>query len=199
MKLTNPGMRRGLPFIPAAGRVPLAVVALVVLMILPPAATAAPGDGTDPSNPSLDQYVESVPSSHGDHRPPRGGGGAKPGHLSTSVRRRIHAQGGSDSRQLAAVATSPALGAPGSYPSRSGSGGGKAGSARGGASSPGGGSSDGGAAAVAEERAPSSLSAVTAAAAHGDGSSIGALVIGLVLISALAGGLALARRRSYQR
>src|SRR3954465_3835709 len=55
-------LRRG-PSTAAASRISVTVLALVVLMILPPAATAA--TGADPSNPSLDQYVESVPSSHG--------------------------------------------------------------------------------------------------------------------------------------
>jgi hypothetical protein len=40
------------------------------------------------------------------------------------------------------------------------------------------------------------LSAITTAATHGQGSSVGVLLGGLALITVLAGGMALARKRS---
>src|SRR3954467_15135073 len=100
-------LRRG-PSTAAVSRISVTVLALVVLMILPPAATAA--TGADPSNPSLDQYVESVPSSHGGGPPPTGT--TTRGHLSTSIRHQIATRGGADASQLEAVATSSAYGAP---------------------------------------------------------------------------------------
>jgi hypothetical protein len=162
-------------------------VALAALMILPASAIAAPGSGTDPSNPSLDQYVENVPSSHGDHPRPPSGGSPQSGQLSPSVRRQINARGGSDASQLRTVASSPALGAPTS-PAGTGSG------QRAGGRNGTGGSGEGTATAPAE-RGPSALSAIASAATHGEGSAIGALVIGLLVIAAVAAGLALARRR----
>ena len=178
-------------------RAPLAGVALAALLALPSPATAAPGNGTDPSNPSLDQYVESVPSSHGDHPGPPSGGSSHGGQLSASVRHRINAHGGSDAKQLEAVATSPALGAPTSSSAGSGGGGGAGSGSGGGGGSAGGGQSGADTPSVADEGGPSSLSAITSAASHGDGSSIGPLVAGLLLISAVAVGLALLRRRSH--
>ena len=178
-------------------RAPLAGVTLGALLVLPSAAMAAPGNGTDPSNPSLDQYVESVPSSHGDHPKPPSGGSSHGGQLSASVRHRINAHGGADAKQLQAVATSPALGAPTSSSAGSGGGGGAGSGSGGGGGSAGGGQSGADTPSVADEGGPSSLSAITSAASHGDGSSIGVLVAGLLLISAVAVGLALVRRRSY--
>ncbi|HEY0633518.1 MAG TPA: hypothetical protein VGC98_15785 [Thermoleophilaceae bacterium] len=170
--------------------------ALVVLMILPPAATAA--SGADPSNPSLDQYVESVPSSHGDKTPP---GGSSHGRLSDSVRHKIAKQGGADAKQLQAVATSPTFGAPTSTATQSSSGTAGSSAGRGGSSAggSGSGSSAGGARAplAIDERAPSGLHALATAATSGEGSSIGLLVGGLVLITALLGGTALAARRNH--
>jgi hypothetical protein len=155
-------------------------------MILPPAATAA--SGADPSNPSVNQYVESVPSSHGG-QPPSGGGSSPSSHLPASVRHRIAAQGGADAKQLESVATSPALGAP-SAPNADGGGKGK--SNRSGT----GGTGSGGAASAADERSPSAISAVATAATGGNGDSVVILVAGLALITALAAAIALARRRS---
>jgi hypothetical protein len=164
------------------------VLAFVVLMILPPAATAA--SGADPSNPSLDQYVESVPTSHGGPPPSHGsirdGSTSQRGHLPASVRHRLAASGGSDAKQLEAIATSPSFGAPttssaprsgGTKDGGSGTGGGT------GARQPGG-------------SGPSGLDAFTTAATHGGGSSVAVLLAGLVLITLLAGGTALARRRA---
>jgi hypothetical protein len=143
-------------------------------MILPPAATAA--SGADPSNPSLDQYVESVPSSHGDKTPPSGGSSSLGGDL----RRQIQAQGGSDAKQLEAVAGSPAYGAPPASHAAKGSGTKRGGSGDARKSSP----------------RPSALDSATAAAVGGSGSTTTLLVAGLALITALAVSAALWSRRS---
>lgn len=164
-------------------------------MILPPAATAA--TGADPSNPSLDQYVESVPSSHGGGPP---AGRPSRGHLSDSVRQQIARRGGADAKQLEAVATSSAFGAPTSTAGRGssaasatgGSGTRAAGGTRGGT-----GNGGSGAPAASGDHRPSGLDAITTAATSGDGSSIGVLAAGLLLIAAMAGGTAFARRRSH--
>jgi hypothetical protein len=183
------GHRRRGPSGRAFSRIPVAVLAFVVLMLLPPAATAA--SGADPSNPSLDQYVESVPTSHGD--PPPGGGSTR-GHISTthlpaSVRHQIAAHGGRDATQLQAIATSPAFGAPAdAVASTSGRPAGSPGSGSGAArrSPP---------EAPAASR-PSGVDAFTTAATHGGGGSVGVLAIGLVVITLMAGGIALSRRRA---
>jgi hypothetical protein len=187
-------LRRG-PSTAAVRRIPIAVLAFVVLMILPPAATAA--SGADPSNPSLDQYVESVPTSDGSPPP---GGGSSQGHLSDSMRHRIAVHGGSDARQLEAIASSPSLGAPVSSAATTANGGsGSSSAATGTGSAKGGHGGDrrSGArpAPAAADHRPSGLEAVANSAAHGDGSSMGLLLVGLVTITALFGGTALARRR----
>jgi hypothetical protein len=187
-------LRRG-PSTAAVSRISVTVLALVVLMILPPAATAA--TGADPSNPSLGQYVESVPSSHGGGPPT---GPPSRGHLSDSVRRQIARRGGADAKQLEAVTTSSSFGAPTSTATRSsssaggtgGSGGSTAGNANGGS-----GNGAGGAPAASADRRPSGLDAITTAATSGEGSSIGVLAAGLLLIAAMAAGTAFARRRSH--
>jgi hypothetical protein len=179
-------------------RVPVTVLTFVVLMLLPPAATAA--SGADPSNPSLDQYVESVPSSHGGPPPgQKSNGHTTRGHLSASVRRRIARQGGNDAQQLEAVATSPTFGAPvTSATPRTSGGSGANGAASGGQGAGGGSSGTHRAPLDAGGRAPSGLDAFTTAATHGDGSSTSILLVGALLIAALAGGTALARRREHR-
>jgi len=163
----------------AARRMPLAVISLVVLMLTPPVATAA--SGADPSNPALDQYVESVPSSHGNHPgPPSGGSQTDPNALPPSVRSHIQTHGGSDTQQLEAVGSSPALGAPPApahharrkhrdkpAPTR----------------------------VKPEEKSPSLLSSVAKAATDGGSDSANVLIVGLVLLTAALGGTALVRRR----
>jgi hypothetical protein len=160
----------------AVRRMPLAVISLVVLMLTPPVATAA--SGADPSNPALDQYVESVPSSHGNHPgPPSAGGQTHPNALPPSVQSQIQAQGGSDAKQLEAVGSSPALGAP-ATPAR-GQVGGRQPATK----------------ARPEEKSPSLLTSVAKAATEGGGDSAGPLIAGLLLLTAALGGAALARRR----
>src|SRR4051794_22238949 len=190
------GHRRRGPSGRAFSRIPVAVLAFVVLMLLPPAATAA--SGADPSNPSLDQYVESVPTSHGD---PPGGGGSTRGHISTShlpasVRHQIAAHGGRDATQLEAIATSPVFGAPAdAVASTTGRP----------AATPGTGTGTGSGAGrhstaqplpASGDSRPSGVDAFTTAATHGGGSSTGVLAIGLVVIALMAGGIALSRRRA---
>lgn len=177
------GHRRRGPSGRAFSRIPVAVLAFVVLMLLPPAATAA---GADPSNPSLDQYVESVPTSHGGAPPPNGT--TTRGHLSTSVRHQIAQRGGADATQLQAIATSPAFGAPvDAVASASGRQAGSSGSGSGATrrTTP----------QPAAASRPSGVDAFTTAATHGGGGSVGVLAIGLVVITLMAGGIALSRRR----
>src|SRR4051794_13293935 len=90
--------RRG-PLLPVSlsGRGRTAVLVLALLMLL--SSTAAVNLAEASSNPSVDQYVESVPTAGGDKPPP-----AQPhgnvGTVPPKVRDRIRAQGGSDAQQL---------------------------------------------------------------------------------------------------
>jgi hypothetical protein len=160
--------------------VPVVVSAWVVLMILPPAAMA--GSGADPSNPSLDQYVESVPTSHGDPPPAgrSGNGRASTPQLPAAIRQRIVAQGGSDATQLERAGSSPAWGAPATR------------AVPGGRSARGGGRARG---AVEQDR-PSLLSSLANGATEGGSGGTGALVAGLLLVTGAIGGTALVRRRT---
>lgn len=168
-------------------------VLISVLMLLPPA-TAAGAPGGD--SPSLNQYVESVPTADGDQPTPRGGpaggsggggggGGSAGSSLPPSVRSEIRAQGGADADQLEAIAGSPALGAPAQDRGRGAQG--NSGRDRD-AGAPGARASSG--------HRPSAVDAVaTAATSGGEGAST-ALVGGLVLLTAAMAFAALARRRS---
>ena len=70
-----------------------------------------PGSGA----PSIDQYVESVPTGAGRSAPAQPQAkGTEP--LPKQVSQRLEAEGGSDARQLETIATSPALGAPAPRP-----------------------------------------------------------------------------------
>jgi hypothetical protein len=161
---SGPSGGRGLRSLPAIGRVAAPVVALVLLMILPPAATAAPV-----RDPAVEQYVESVPGADGGDSTP-GGGPRSGGGLPSDVQRQIQQEGGADAAALKAVASSAALGAPkkgraaaahlprGSEPSRS------------------------------------ALGAVASAATSGDGNSGGWLIAGIAALTAALAATALARR-----
>jgi hypothetical protein len=201
-RISTSDRRPPLPSGAARLRVPLAVVALVVLIVFPSAAAADPG-----SNPAVDQYVESVPSSGGDT--PSGGSHSGGNHrLPPAVRHQIHSQGGADAPELEAVASSPALGAPPTTPATP--------AATGGAQ--GGGSSNGaarnrhvgapgapGATSVSDKATsqPDSRPSVVTAAADalvGSGSSgVGLLLVGLFAVSAACGTAVLMRRRSDPR
>src|SRR5215208_4103253 len=106
--------RRG-PLLPASlsGRRRTAVLVLALLMLL--SSTAAVNLAEASTNPSIDQYVESVPSAGGD-RSPQGQPHSNAGSLPPNVRERIRSQGGSDAAQLETIASSPALGAPAPTP-----------------------------------------------------------------------------------
>lgn len=142
-------------------------------------------------NPSLDQYVESVPTGHGNgpaHGGP-GGGGSGGSALPQDTRRQIERQGGSDAGALEAVAGDPALGAPeASAKARRGAGTDKPGArnAKPGGSAP----------TAAGTASPSTVDAVTSAATGGDGSAAPWLLLGLALLTAFAAAAALVRRRS---
>jgi hypothetical protein len=175
------GARAGAPLPAAALSMALAVIALVVLMLTPPVATAA--SGADPSNPALDQYVESVPSSDGNHPAPPSDAG-KTESLPPTVQSQIQSQGGSDQQQLEAVGGSPALGAPSPSATRKDRADGS------GAKKP-----APGTLAKPEEKSPSLLSSVATAATESHGDTSGLLIGGLVLLTVAIGGTALARRR----
>jgi hypothetical protein len=149
----------------------VAVMALVLLTILPPAGTAAPS-----RDPAVNQYVESVPGTGGDRAPgsERRSGGEP---LPPDVRSEIERSGGEDVEALEAVASSPALGAP-----RADRGDDREARAGGGSDGP-----------------PSTIDAVASAAASGDGDAGGWLVGGLALLTAALAAFALARRRSPTR
>jgi hypothetical protein len=140
-------------------------------MTLPPAAGA---------NPSVDQYVESVPTGEGDtNEDDHGDGKAHP--LPSHLRDRLRDEGGSDAPQLEKLATEPALGAPAVPRAEDDR---EAGGGRG---------DDAG---RAEPARPSALDATTAAAVDGAGNTMEILLAGVVLLTAAAAGLAFARRRS---
>jgi hypothetical protein len=170
------GRRRRGPSRGASRRIPVTVLAFVVLMIPPTAATAAPG--ADPSNPSLHQHVESVPSSHGG---PPSRGGSSPGRLSESIRHRLAAQGGSNAKQLEAVATSAPLGAPASTAAASASRAGRVGSSNAGAGTDtraSGAKPSSSGRTAAGEHAPSALHAITTAATQSGSGSVAAFLVG---------------------
>jgi hypothetical protein len=148
------------------GRWAAPVVALVLLTILPPAATAAPV-----REPAVEQYVESVPGAGGDGRgedQPGSGGG-----LPSDLKRQIERDGGADAQALETLASSRELGAPATAGRKRDDGAGLSGAA---------------------ERSPSALDAVGSAALGGGGSSGGWVLAGIALLTAVVGGTALARR-----
>jgi hypothetical protein len=147
----------------------LLVVLLIALLASAPAAAAAPpGESSD--SPSLNQYVEQIPTAKGD-RPTGGGGG---GALPRDVRRQLGREGGPDAEALGDVATSPALGAPQPRARRSPSMGAPATSAD-------------------QAGGTSALDAAVGAAADG---GLGWLLAVAVAMAAAAAGVTLARRRS---
>ena len=182
--------RRRPPSVVSSGRRRTAVLTLALLMLLS-SASAAERPGAASANPSIDQYVERVPSSGGD-RDPRARPDSGDGGVSPEVRRRIREDGGADAAQLEEIVSSSALGAPDST-ARSGRGGDSTpgpGSGRGG-SKPGSGGGSG-----SDESRPSALEAVVTAGAHDTGNSFTWLVAGIVALSAAMAAAALARRRS---
>ena len=169
------------------------MLVLTLLMLLPatPATVARAA-----TSPSIDQYVESVPTSRGDRTPQTQPGRGR--DLPDDVQRQIRDEGGSDAGKLAAVASSPALGAPSA--GSSGDAGGSETGKRGGGDrdrsggGPGDGVRGGGGSSGAER--PSALTAAAGAPSHGDGTAFGWLIGGLLVITGVAAGAALARRRS---
>jgi hypothetical protein len=147
--------KRRLPF---GTRVAVPVVALALLTILPPAGATAQS-----RDPAVDQYVESVPRSDGDDpggSEPRSGGGDLP----SGVAREVERAGGDDAAALAAVASSPALGAPKTHrrPAQG----------------------------AETETDSSALEASIGAATHDDGGSLAWLIAGVIAVTAAIGGTA---------
>jgi hypothetical protein len=151
------------------GRAAAPVVALVLLTILPPAATAAPV-----RDPAVEQYVESVPGADGDGRgdnQPGSGGG-----LPADLKRQIERDGGAEAQALESLASSRELGAPTTRRER-----------------------HDGPVLPGADHGPSTLDAVSSAAVGGGGSSGGWVLAGIALLTAALGATALARRRSLTR
>jgi hypothetical protein len=159
----------------------LLLVLLALVALLPATASAqAPGEGP---NPSLDQYVESIPTRSGTSRtrdrPP-----GERGRLSGEARRRLEREAGRDARALEDVTTSPSLGAPpqrrGDPRRRDGAAGGRTA-----------GESDRRAAEPQRSAVPSAIDATL------EGGSSTTLLLALLAATAAGmGALALARRRS---
>ncbi|MEA2431030.1 MAG: hypothetical protein QOF65_522 [Thermoleophilaceae bacterium] len=148
------------------------------------------------ASPSLDQYVESVPSSQGPQRPAppshghtsetSGKGGSAPTQLPAATRHALARLGGSSAPALNAIATDPGRGAPtGATPTtKSGSGGGHVPSRNG---RQGGGSST-------PSSSPSALSAAVHGAGSGQGAQLPLLLLGLLAITAVSAAMALRSR-----
>lgn len=127
------------------------------------------------SNPSVNQYVESVPTAKGP-KPSRKAPGDRKGELSRDVRRQLDRQGAADAEALEAIATDPRLGAPPARPR---------GEAAAGALSPPPAAADKG-----------FVPAITEAALDSDGGGTLLLIVLLTTIAAAVAGAAAARHRS---
>jgi hypothetical protein len=149
-----------------------------IAVLVLPAPALGQGSGELSSDPSVNQYVESVPTTKGS-KPTTRRPDDKPAPLPPEVRRKLEAEGGPVAEELEEIATSPALGAPATPRD------GKPGSARerGGHDAP-----------ARDERG--TVSAV-AQAVGGDGAgAMGTLLGGLLLISGVVAAAALHRRRT---
>jgi hypothetical protein len=146
------------------------------MLALPTAALAqAPGEISP--DPSVNQYVESVPTSKGSR--PSTGGGAKGAKLPPAVQRRIEEQAGADAADLSAIATDPDAGAPAASRDRP----------RDRAA----GSRDRRPVPQVEEKAP--LAAAAEATFDAGGGGLVLLLFGLLGTTILVGGFAVSRRR----
>jgi hypothetical protein len=120
--------------------------------------------------PAAHQYVESVPPAGGD----RGDDPNEPAEpLPADVQRQVQAQGGADAAALEAVATSPALGA-----SRADK------------------ETENAAENGSDVEGPSTARTAATAPAEGDSSTMAILLAGVAVVSVVAAGFAVARRRS---
>jgi hypothetical protein len=140
-----------------------------VLLTILPAGVAA----AEP--PAAHQYLESVPPTAGDR-----GSDTAPNptgtQLADSIERRIEARGGEDADALKALASSGALGAPQST-----------------------GSDASPADRTGDDDSPSGLGAAISAPTDGDAGAIGALLGGVLAVTAVAAATVAARRRRSQR
>jgi len=164
-----------------------ACVAVAVSVCMPGVARAQePGF----SSPSVDQYVESVPTGQGPSAP-SGGRDEQPAKLPAGVRTRLRQQGGTSARSLENLATDPGLGAPAAADERTGtrSGGSSSSSTSGSGRGGGTGTSR---AARGRERAERAVAlqapergglAATASAFTGAGSAALVLALGLVVLT----------------
>jgi hypothetical protein len=159
--------------------VKVSLVLAGVLMAAPPATAAAPAS---PPSPSVDQYIESVPTSEGPKRPDAPstrpssnstpGSGAAPPPLPAAAERKLAREGGAATPALRAITSDPGRGAPtatGSEPPPR-------------------------AASHTAGSAPGALSAAVHAAGSGQGVQLPLLLLGLLAISGAAAVLAIRRR-----
>jgi hypothetical protein len=150
----------------------------------------APAGGqtsTDVSpNPSVNQYVESVPTAKG-AKPSRYAPDHREGKLAPDLRRRLEQHGGADAEALEAIATEARLGAPTV----------RAGDGRGG-SEPRRRGETPGAATPQPPRAEADkgfVPAVTGAVLETEGRGTLLLIVALVTVAVMVGGVAAARNR----
>ncbi len=163
-------------------------------------ALPAPALAQQSPSPSVEQYVERVPTAEG--AKPSGNGTYKPGRpLPEKVRKRLREEAGADAQALEDVATAEGLGAPASSEEGSGSGGAPAGGSGGqddqrgdrpqrddGAAAP--------PVAATDDGGKGTVPAIADAAFGTDSDSTPLLLVGLLLTTAVMAGAAVARRRA---
>jgi hypothetical protein len=84
----------------------LCAAAVAVLMAAGPAGAATPGPGA----PSIDQYIEAIPTSAGPQSVARGKERVQP--LTREAEQQVNAEAGADAKALTEIATSSRYGAP---------------------------------------------------------------------------------------
>lgn len=150
-------------------------------------ALPAPALAQQSPSPSVDQYVERVPTAEGPKPSAAGPKYKRNARLPANVRQRLREEGGADAQALEDIATAAGLGAP--EQPRGGTGGGSSGEGP----VPGGTPSR----AVSGESAGKGAVPAVAEAAFGSGSTATALlVVGLLGTTIAVGAAALARRRT---
>jgi hypothetical protein len=88
----------------------LVSAALIALVLAPAASSSTPPPAPPPDTPSISQYVEQIPTSHGSSSPGVGRAQSKP--LPPRVSVRLHKKHDRVSTQLEKVATSSSYGTP---------------------------------------------------------------------------------------
>lgn len=156
-------------------------------LVLPsPAFAQSSGDLS--SDPSVNQYVESVPTTRGS-QPTTRRPGEKRQRLPPHVERKLRAEDPDVARQLEEIATSPSLGAPEAASSPDAARDGRGRRPRG----------DERSAARSDQEDRGGVSAAVEAAGMDGSGAMTVLLGGLLLTAAVVGGSALVRRRSVTR